>query len=68
MYTQNIKVMDFISHDSGLPILLTGSPLVGLDLERPLVVGLIMEFSLLAAGIAIYLAARKSKPKGFASA
>jgi hypothetical protein len=53
-------VLDFISHDSSLPLLFDGSPLVGLGLEKSLIVGLIMEFSLLAAGIAIYLVTRKS--------
>jgi hypothetical protein len=53
--------MDFVSHGPGLPLLFEGSPRVGLGLETTLLVGLIMELSLLAAGIAIYLAARKRK-------
>jgi len=51
-------VLDFIAHDSDLPLLFNGSPLVGLGLESSLAVGLIMELSLLAGGIAIYLVAR----------
>lgn len=54
-------VLDFIAHDSDLPLLFNGSPLVGLGLESSLAVGLIMELSLLAGGIAIYLVARKRK-------
>jgi hypothetical protein len=54
-------VMDFISHTSDLPLLFSGSPLVGLGLENSLVAGLIMEFSLLAAGIAIYFIAKPRK-------
>jgi hypothetical protein len=52
-------VMDFISHQADLPLLFSGSPLVGLGLESSLVVGLIMEFSLLGAGLAIYLITRR---------
>jgi hypothetical protein len=52
-------VLDFISHSGDLPLLFSSSPLVGLGLENSLVVGLIMEFSMLAVGIAIYLLARK---------
>ena len=54
-------VLDFISHSSDLPLLFNGSPLVGLGLENSLAVGLIMESSLLAGGIAIYLVTRKRK-------
>jgi hypothetical protein len=56
-------VLDFISHDSDLPLLFNGSPLVGLGLENSLAVGLIMELSLLAGGVTIYLVTRKSKTK-----
>jgi hypothetical protein len=52
-------VLDFISHSPDLPLLFNGSPLVGLGLETSLAVGLIMELSLLAGGIAIYLVTRK---------
>jgi hypothetical protein len=53
--------LDFISHDSDLPLLFGGSPLVGLGLENSLAVGLIMEMSLLAVGIAIFLVMRKRR-------
>jgi hypothetical protein len=55
--------LDFISHDSDLPLLFNSSPLVGLGLESSLAIGLIMELSLLASGIAIYLVTRKKKVK-----
>jgi hypothetical protein len=51
--------LDFISHSGDLPLFFSSSPLVGLGLESSLVVGLVMEFSMLAVGIAIYLLARK---------
>jgi membrane-bound metal-dependent hydrolase YbcI (DUF457 family) len=52
-------VLDFVSHSADLPLLFRGSPLVGLGLESSLAVGLIMELSLLAVGIAIYLVTRR---------
>jgi hypothetical protein len=52
-------VLDFISHSLDLPLLFNGSPLVGLGLESSLIVGIIMEFSMLVVGVAIYLLARK---------
>jgi hypothetical protein len=52
-------VLDFISHSGDLPLLFSGSPLVGLGLESSLVAGVVMEFSMLAVGVAIYLLARK---------
>jgi hypothetical protein len=54
-------VFDFVSHPPHLPLLFEGSPRVGLGLETSVPVGVVMEFSLLAAGISIYLAARKRK-------
>jgi hypothetical protein len=54
-------LLDFISHSPDLPILFNGSPLVGLGLENSLIVGIIIEFSLLAVGIAIYFITRKKK-------
>jgi hypothetical protein len=57
-------VLDFISHGPDLPLLFSGSPLVGLGLENSLAVGLIIELSLLAGGIAIYLVTRKRKANG----
>lgn len=54
-------VLDFVSHSGDLPLLFDGSPLVGLGLENSLPVGLIMEFSLLAVGIAIYLVRRRKE-------
>jgi hypothetical protein len=61
-------VLDFISHDSDLPLFLNGSPLVGLGLENSLAVGLVMELSLLAGGIAIYLITRKKETRDRRSA
>ncbi len=52
-------VLDFVSHSRDLPLLFNGSPLVGLGLETSIPVGIIMEFSMLAGGVAIYLLARK---------
>jgi hypothetical protein len=52
-------VLDFIAHSPDLPLLFNGSPLVGLGLESSVTVGIIMEFGMLAGGIAIYLFARK---------
>ena len=52
-------VLDFISHPPDLPVLFGGSPRVGLGLESSIAVGIIMEFGMLAGGIAIYWFARK---------
>jgi hypothetical protein len=54
-------VLDFISHSLDLPLLFNGSPLVELGLENSLVVGIIMELSLLTIGVVIYFATRKKK-------
>ncbi len=54
-------VLDFISHSRDLPLLFNGSPLVGLGLESSIPVGIVMEFSMLAGGVAIYLLTRKRK-------
>jgi hypothetical protein len=55
--------LDFISHEPDLPLLFKGSPLVGLGLESSILVGLIMELSMFAGGIAIYLVWRKRQTK-----
>jgi hypothetical protein len=54
-------VLDFVSHSPDLPILFNGSPLVGLGIENSLIVGLIIEFSFLAVGVAIYFIPKKKK-------
>jgi hypothetical protein len=54
-------VLDFVSHSHDLPLLFKGSPLVGLGLESSIPIGIIMEFSMLAIGVAIYILARKGK-------
>jgi len=54
-------VLDFIVHVPDLPLLFEGSPLVGLGLWASgpgLIVSGILEFVLLAGGLAIYLVAR----------
>jgi hypothetical protein len=53
--------LDFISHTRDLPLLFNGSPLVGLGLESSIPVGIIMEFSMLAVGVAIYLLTKRRK-------
>jgi hypothetical protein len=58
-------VLDLIVHLPDLPVLFDGSPLLGLGLwgSGPgLVISDILESALLAAGIAIYMVARKRKP------
>jgi hypothetical protein len=58
-------VLDLIVHLPDLPLLFDGSPLLGLGLwgSGPgLVISGILELALLAAGIAIYVIARKRKP------
>lgn len=52
-------ILDFIAHTRDLPLFFNGSPKVGLGLESSVPVGVVMEFSMLAAGIAIYLFDRK---------
>jgi membrane-bound metal-dependent hydrolase YbcI (DUF457 family) len=52
-------VLDYISHAADLPLLFDGSPRVGLGLESSVAVGLVMEFTLLAVGVAIYLVTRR---------
>ncbi len=54
---------DFLSHPKDLPLLFQGSPLVGLGLERSILVGLILELTLLGIGTAIYFVTRKKKVK-----
>jgi len=51
-------VLDFISHAPDLPLLFNDSPLVGLGLESSILVGVIMEFSMLAIGVVIFLRKR----------
>lgn len=55
-------IMDFISHAPDLPLLFNGSPLVGLGLENSIIVGILMEFGLLAAGLTIYFTTKKRHP------
>jgi hypothetical protein len=58
-------VLDFIVHPGELPLLFNGSPTVGLGLWTSgpgLVLSGILEFALLAGGIAIYIVTRKRKP------
>jgi hypothetical protein len=55
-------VLDFVVHGPDLPLLFDGSPLVGLGLWTSgpgLIISGILEFGLLAGGIAIYLVARR---------
>ncbi len=57
-------LLDFIVHTRDLPLLLAGSPLLGLGLwgSGPgLVFSGILEVALLAGGVAIYLIARKRR-------
>src|SRR3972149_2830182 len=57
-------VLDFIVHPPELPLLFSGSPTVGLGLWTSgpgLIVSGILEFGLLAGGIAIYIVTRKRK-------
>ncbi len=64
-------VLDFIVHVPDLPLLFEGSPLVGLGLWASgtgLIVAIILEFVLLAGGIAIYVVARKRKVNAHTSA
>jgi hypothetical protein len=60
-------VLDFISHDSDLPLFFDNSLKVGLGLESSLAAGLLMELSLLAAGVAIYLVSRKKRTRSTGS-
>jgi hypothetical protein len=52
-------VLDFISHTRDLPLFFNGSPLVGLGLESSILAGIIIEFSMLAVGVTIYIRTRK---------
>jgi hypothetical protein len=55
-------VLDFVVHPPNLPLLFSGSPLAGLGLWSSvpdLIISGILEFTLLAGGIAICLATRK---------
>ncbi len=54
-------VLDFVSHSPDLPLLFKGSPLLGLGLESSIPIGVVIELSLLAGGVAIYFITRKSK-------
>jgi hypothetical protein len=57
-------VLDFIVHAPDLPLLFSGSPIVGLGLWTSgpdFIVSIILELALLGGGIAIYLMARKQK-------
>ena len=56
-------LLDFIAHSPDLPLLFKGSPLVGLGLESSILIGIIVEFGMLAAGAGIYFGARKMKTK-----
>lgn len=59
-------VLDFIVHPPHLPLLFDGSPQVGLGLWTSgpgLILSVVLEFVLLAGGLAIYLAARKRNRK-----
>jgi membrane-bound metal-dependent hydrolase YbcI (DUF457 family) len=53
--------LDFIAHYRDLPLLFNDSPHVGLGLESSVPVGIVMEFGMLAIGVAIYLHARKKE-------
>lgn len=57
-------VLDFISHGPDLPLLFKGSTLVGLGLESSIGIGIIMEFGMLAGGVAVYLVGRKRQTQG----
>jgi phosphotransferase system glucose/maltose/N-acetylglucosamine-specific IIC component len=59
-------VLDFIAHYRDLPLTFNDSPHVGLGLESSIPIGIVMEFGMLAGGVAIYLHARK-KEKSAAS-
>ena len=55
-------VLDFIVHPPDLPLLFSGSPMVGLGLWTSVpgrIISFILEFALLAGGMAIYLSAKK---------
>ena len=57
-------VLDFIVHIPDLPLLLEGSPLLGLGLWSSgpgLIASTFLELALIAGGIAIYIAWRKQK-------
>jgi hypothetical protein len=54
-------VLDFISHSHGLPVLFARTPLLGLGLVSSVPISLAMELTLLAVGVASYIASRKRK-------
>jgi len=57
-------VLDFIVHSADLPLLFEGSATVGLGMWASgpgFIASLVLEFALLAGGIAIYLVARKRR-------
>ncbi len=54
-------LLDFVSHSHDLPLLFAPTPLLGLDLESSVPIGLAMEFTMLAVGVAIYFGNRKRK-------
>jgi hypothetical protein len=59
-------VLDFIVHPPHLPLLFDGSPQVGLGLWTSgpgLILSAVLEFVLLAGGLAVYLVARKRNRK-----
>lgn len=61
--------LDFIVHSADLPLLFEGSATVGLGLWASgpgFIASLVLEFALLAAGIAIYLLDRKRSLTGWA--
>lgn len=58
-------VLDFIVHPADLPLLFSGSPLLGLGLWTSgtgFIISIILEIALLAGGVAVYLDARKRIP------
>jgi hypothetical protein len=61
-------VLDFISHKSDLPIFFKPEPKLGLGLEQSIIVGIILEFSMLAIGAAFYLFMWKRKTASHANA
>jgi len=54
-------ILDFISHTPDLPIFFGHLPLVGLGLKRLFVVEVVLEFFMLAAGVAIYWVNKRRK-------
>lgn len=52
-------ILDFISHTPDLPLFFNYTPPVGLGLKRSFVIEVIVEFLMLAVGVAIYWVNRK---------